>query len=225
MNQPPRASTGGRAPVRMMLDPTITSRASFHDPSVPLVSIHTRQLMDTYGIRPRPSLQVYYTAQDAAEPAALETAARTLETTVLGPEVRLENSDFRDRLDVYGLPLAASSAQELARACIEHQQAEIAARNTGGDKDWYIQRWDLGGGSPQYARLLLVISRPVAEWAGGGGDPRGIVVAFDRTAEGEAGGAREAWIRESEDLQDFRWMVKDERRGLGWDACQSQFDD
>lgn len=40
-------------------------------------------------------------------------------------------------------------------ACIEHQRRDIVSRVRLGDKDWYIQRYDVGGG--HWQRALVVV--------------------------------------------------------------------
>lgn len=162
-------SLGGTAQIRTNVSLNITHLASQSDPSVPLVSIFSpaiwhpessqqQQQLEPAPLplpRPRPSLQVYYTAPDAADPARLTSAARALEAKVLAERHEGRDPAECDRLDVYGMPFSDSGGAGgvVVNACVEHQRREIASRN--GDKDWYIQRYDVGG-----------ISALVAEGAG-----------------------------------------------------------
>ncbi|KAI0885815.1 uncharacterized protein GGS22DRAFT_179510 [Annulohypoxylon maeteangense] len=119
---------------------------SHSDPSIPLVSVFSPFIWSRtdppydqrqHPPRPRPSLQVYYTAPEAGDPAYLELAARTLETEILNERHQGKDPD---------------ELADLIHACIEHQQCEIAARSQ--DKGWYIQRYDVGGS--QWRRALWV---------------------------------------------------------------------
>lgn len=91
----------------------------------------------------------------------LERVADELESNVLAP--RFIGSEFRERLDVYGLPLATAGTNMIgneetrtrASRCAENQRGEIAAHEGSGSKEWYIQRWDLGGPNRDYKHLIL----------------------------------------------------------------------
>ncbi|TGJ83236.1 hypothetical protein E0Z10_g5518 [Xylaria hypoxylon] len=134
----------------------VTHRASHSDPSVPL---------QPHPPRPRPSLQVYYTAPDAdaaADPARLESAARALETTILRERHHYRDPGECDRLDVYGMPLQGTD-EHIVAACVEHQRREIASRL--GDKYWYIQRYDIG--SNEWQRALVIVREGVLGAEGG----------------------------------------------------------
>ena len=75
-----------------------------HD-GTPFVSVYTRIESEA---QPRPSLQIYYTPPDAGDAVILEQVAGSLEADILA--FRLDMSEFRHRLDVYGLPLAAAAS-------------------------------------------------------------------------------------------------------------------
>lgn len=166
----------------------ITHRISHSDPSTPLVSVFSpatwRRPMNSlyasqhHAPRPRPSLQVYYTVPDAADPIRLEAAARALETNILAERHQGRDPAECDRLDVYGMPFLGPEGDAVA-ACVEHQRREIASR--AEDKDWYIQRYDLGGSDWQ--RALVIVRKEQDEWmAEDDGARRGVglgVVFFD----------------------------------------------
>ncbi|KAJ7805192.1 hypothetical protein B0H14DRAFT_2881309 [Mycena olivaceomarginata] len=210
-----RKSTGGRAP--RIIDPTLLlePRPSHSDPAVPLVSVHTPGMIrlpeDDDGDpipatpRARPSLQIYYTAADAADPPVLDAVARTLETDVLF--TRCNNSEFYDRLDVYGLPSAR-------------------------DEEWYIQRYDTGG---QWVRALIVLERPLAEWQqpdSGGKVPGLSTVMFEpvpvvaNMVDPDASASTDSfWVRPAETAEEGEVLVCELRHELNWQNSSGQFKD
>ncbi|KAJ7361222.1 hypothetical protein DFH08DRAFT_368668 [Mycena albidolilacea] len=232
-----RKSTGGRAPRR--IDPTLLLEPcpSHSDPAVPLVSVHTPGMIrppeddDDDPVpatpRPRPSLQIYYTAPDAADPAVLDAVARTLETDVLFS--RSNNSEFYDRLDVYGLP---SARDEVVARCIAHQRGEIAARAGSNSKEWYIQRYDTGG---QWVRALIVLERPLAEWQqpdSEGKVPGLSVVMFEpvpvvaNVVDPDASASTDSFrVRPAETAEEGEVLVCDLRHELNWQHSSGQFKD
>ncbi|XXH00066.1 hypothetical protein Hte_006408 [Hypoxylon texense] len=127
-----------------------TVLAAQSDPSVPLVSIFSSAIWhpaNSQQHRPRPSLQVYYTAPDAADPARMASAAPCSR----GKKFSLSAT----RAEI--LPNATgwmySGGRGVVDACVEHQRREIASRN--GGRDWYIQRYDVGGGDWRTALVTV----------------------------------------------------------------------
>ncbi|KAI1269191.1 hypothetical protein F5Y18DRAFT_373875 [Xylariaceae sp. FL1019] len=213
----------------------VTQRVSDSDPSVPLVSTFRNSwLYRTYhnnsdlqtgitrehpsGIpRPRVSLQVYYTGAQASDPEHVERVARALESVILQSRNDTRDEYERDRLDVYGLPGAS------VERCIEHQGGEIAARETMPQthKEWYIQRYDIGGSS---WRSALVIVRDV--------DPENTenhvvglsTVYFDRVREDGERPGEPYWERRAENLNDQWVLIHELKHMLNWQHSSSQFD-
>lgn len=228
--------------------PRLQSLASHSDPSVPLVSAYTpsrRPILDpedpsdTDAVptepRPRPSLQVYCTAP-LTNPDELELAARTLETVVLKDRFNTSGANY-ERLDVYSLPAPATSTTDdekdglfatLAEAdaavqrCVTHQRAEIAARESNGGKDWYIQRYDVPKG--EWRRAVVVVRTPVAEWEWGRRDKtgRGLVlstVMFDHTKDGPD----QVCVSSGSTEGDVWTLVHELRHELNWQHSFVQF--
>jgi hypothetical protein len=170
--------------------------------------------------RPRPSLQIYYTAPDATDAAVLDAVARALETDVLSS--RSNNSEFYDRLDVYGLP---SARDEVVQRCIAHQRNEITACAVGNGKEWYLQRYDAGG---QWVRALIVLERPVAEWQQpeGGKVPGLSVVMFEPVVANVASADSDSfWVRPAETVEEGEVLVRELRHELNWQHSSGQFKD
>lgn len=181
--------------------PRLETLASHSDPSVRLVSVYTPsrrpvpdsdEPSDTSAVpaepRPRPSLQVYYTASLSTS-NELEMVARTLETAVLKDRFNTSGANY-ERLDVYSLPPVTRTGSEdeeeavkdglfatlvdadtAVQRCVAHQRAEIAAREKHNGKDWYIQRYDVLKG--EWQRAIVVVRTPVADWEWGRGDKAG----------------------------------------------------
>lgn len=232
------------------LGPRLGTLASHSDPSVPLVSVYspTRRPRpdpddpcDTDAIptepRPRPSLQVYYTAP-LTTPNELETVALTLETDVLVNRFETSGAEH-ERLDVYSLPPATSAtnpedeaakdglfatlaeADAAVQRCVAHQRAEIAARETNG-KDWYIQRYDVPKG--EWRRAIVVIRTPGAEWEWGRRDKtgRGLVLStimFDFTPDGPD----QVWVISGSIEGETRTLIRELRHDLNWQHSFVQF--
>lgn len=226
--------------------------ASHSDPSVPLVTVFSRSRFtpdfddpdDTdaikIGPRPRPSLQIYYTAP-LSTPNELETVARTLETVVLEDRFQTSGADH-ERLDVYSLPPAMTTtaseeereavkdglfatlaeADSVVQRCVAHQQAEIAARENHG-KDWYIQRYDVPQGD--WRRAIIIISTPVAEWEWDRDERTrrcGMVlstVMFDHTKDGPD----EVWVSSGSTSGEIWVLVHELRHELNWQHSFVQF--
>ncbi|ROV95068.1 hypothetical protein VSDG_05854 [Cytospora chrysosperma] len=233
------------------LGPRLETLTSHSDPSVPLVSVYspTRRPRpdpddpcDTDAIiiptepRPRPSLQIYYTAP-LTTPNELETVALTLETDVLVNRFDTSGAEH-ERLDVYSLPPATTTnsdeeaakdglfatlaeADAAVQRCVAHQRAEIAAREPNG-KDWYIQRYDVPKG--EWRRAIVVIRTPVAEWEWGRRDKtgRGLVlstVMFDFTQDGPD----QALVISGSIEAETRTLIRELRHDLNWQHSFVQF--
>ncbi|KAI0445105.1 hypothetical protein F4803DRAFT_203807 [Xylaria telfairii] len=214
----------------------ITHLTSHSDPSIPLVSVFSpfvwhvtdsflgQEQSQRQHPRPRPSLQVYYTAPDAADPARLESAARALETSILSERHQGRDPDECDRLDVYGMPFRETEG-DIVAACIEHQTSEIASRVE--NKDWYIQRYDVGGSD--WRRALVVVRREQEEWVGDDRARRPIglsVVFYDAVhQEGNSGTGGDLWERRAESVEEEEVLVRELKAELNWQHSASQFDD
>ncbi|KAI1142860.1 hypothetical protein F5Y05DRAFT_134157 [Hypoxylon sp. FL0543] len=220
-------SLGGTAQVRGNEPLDITRLASHSDPSIPLVSVFSsatwRHGQQHGAPRPRPSLQVYYIAPDANDPAYLELAARTLEANILSGRHEGRDPAECDRLDVYGMPLLGSE-EDVVNACIEHQRREIAARSE--DKDWYIQRYDVARGA--WRRALVIVRRGLEEWVAEDGARREVglsVVFFDAADKGEGSGTRsDSWERRAGNLEEEEVLVRELKAELNWQHGASQFE-
>lgn len=235
--------------------PRLETLASHSDPSVPLVSVYTPSRRpipdpddpddpsDTDAVptepRPRPSLQVYYTAP-LTTPNELETIARTLETTVLKDRFNTSGANY-ERLDVYSLPPATTTtdsgeeavkdglfatlaeANTAVQRCVAHQRAEIAAReNIGKDKDWYIQRYDVPNG--EWRRAIVLVRTPVTEWEWGRRDKTegGMVlstVMFDHTRDGPD----QVCVSSGSTEGDIWTLIHELRHELNWQHSFVQF--
>lgn len=237
--------------------PRIESVASHSDASVPLVSVHTPSKRpvpdpdypdDTDAVptepRPRPSLQIYYTAP-LTSPTELEAVARTLETAVLKNRFNTSGAEY-DRLDVYSLPAGTAGtavtspndeqiakdgrfatladADATVQRCVAHQRAEIAARDEGADgKEWYIQRYDVPKG--EWRRAIVVMRTPVAEWESGSRDKAergGLVlstVMFDQTTDGP----EHVWVQSASTEGDIWVLIHELRHELNWQHSFVQF--
>ncbi|KAI0543164.1 hypothetical protein GGR58DRAFT_12205 [Xylaria digitata] len=215
----------------------VTHRASHSDPSVPLVSVFSlgvwelgvtflqqqQSQQQPHPPRPRPSLQVYYTAPDAADPARLESAARALETTILRERHDCTDPGECDRLDVYGMPLQGTDEHVVA-ACIEHQRREIASRLW--DKDWYIQRYDTG--SNEWRRALVIVREGQEAWVGDDGSTRPVglsVVFFDPVGWRVLDAGMESWERRADSVEEEKILIGDLKAELKWQNCTWQFED
>ncbi|KAI1283286.1 hypothetical protein F5Y07DRAFT_149873 [Xylaria sp. FL0933] len=215
----------------------VTCTTSHSDPNVPLVSVfnpttwHAEQFF-LYDAEPRPqdqpprprmSTQVYYTAPDAADPACLESAARTLEKKLFWGRHQGRDPDECDRLDVYGMPSHQLGGKDLVAACIEHQKREIGARLD--NKDWYIQRFDLGGCS--WRRGLIIVRKSVKEWTGEDGtrQPIGLSKVFFDRVYGEDDDAREFWEIPADTAEQEDPLFEDFKFEINWQHTAWQFED
>ncbi|KAI1079049.1 hypothetical protein F5B20DRAFT_191211 [Whalleya microplaca] len=219
----------------------VTHLASHSDPSILLVSVFSPAIwhptsslfgqqqsqlqlqLQQHLPRPRPSLQVYYTAADAGDPARLESAARALEMSILSERHQGRDPAECDRLDVYGMPLLEPEGDVVA-ACIEHQRREIASRPE--DKDWYIQRYDVGGGD--WRRALVVVTKEQEGWVvkhGARGKVGLNVVFFDTIGQEESGGRRrDFWERQADSVEEEEVLVRELKAELNWQHSASQFE-
>jgi hypothetical protein len=69
-------------------------------------------------------------------------------------------------LDFYRLAMPAdTTVDDRVAKCIEHQKAEVAARNATGKTDYFIPKTY---GFWNYERRIFVIIKPGAEWEQGG---------------------------------------------------------
>lgn len=115
--------------------------------------------------RPPASLQVYNTAPSSASNG--EGYAKSLYE---GPLKLTGMSDFRERLDIYGLIMDESmSEDERVAKCIAHQRAEIEDRRVKGRQDLHMMCWHWGTCwyGHKYKRLILVINKETADWQDG----------------------------------------------------------
>lgn len=196
--------------------------------------------------RPRPSLQIYYisplsttTANSTEE--ELETVARTLETVVLKNRFATSGASY-ERLDVYALPVGEEEEEKQAvlhpkdgrfatladadvavQRCVEHQRAEIAARDDGG-KEWYIQRYDVAGG--EWRQGIVLIRTPVAEWDWARNMEekmgRGLMlstVMFDPTQDG----SEEVLVLSGSTEGEIQVLIHELRHELNWQHSFKQF--
>ncbi|OTA53848.1 hypothetical protein K449DRAFT_389603, partial [Hypoxylon sp. EC38] len=230
-------SLGGTAQVRASdaaSSINITHLPSFGDPSINMVSVFLPATwhpgssplsQQQHAPRPRPSLQVYYTAPDASSPARLESAARVLETTVLFERREGRDPAECDRLDVYGMPLTGSDDDDVVNACIAHQRREIAARSE--DKSWYIQRYDIGGSD--WRRALVVVRNGQDEWVAEDGARRevGLSVVFFDAVDKEAlegkGMRSDFWERKANSTEEEEVLIRELKAELNWQHSASQF--
>ncbi|KAI0865408.1 hypothetical protein F4860DRAFT_307732 [Xylaria cubensis] len=212
---------------------TVMRRVSDSDPSVSLIStFRNTWLYRTYhnnsdpqtGItrahpsripRPRVSLQIYYTGAQASDPDHLERVARALESVILHDRNDTRDEYERDRLDVYGLPGAS------VERCISHQSIEIAAREAQASKEWYIQRYDIGGSS---WRSALVIVRDVDLESTENHVVGLSTVYFDRVREDGERPGEPYWERRAENLNDQWVLIHELKHMLNWQHSASQFD-
>ncbi|KAI0851498.1 hypothetical protein F5Y00DRAFT_267693 [Daldinia vernicosa] len=210
----------------------ITHHASHSDPCIPLASVFSpatwrRDMNSPFGSqhhapRPRPSLQVYYTAPDAADPARLEAAARALETSILPERHQGRDTAECDRLDVYGMPFLELEGEVLA-ACVEHQRREIVSRVE--DKHWCIQRYDLGG--CDWRRALVIVRKGQEEWVGEDGARREVglsVVFFDAVSREGRDIRRDIWERRAESVEEEDVLIRELKSELNWQHSASQFE-
>ncbi|KAI1645625.1 uncharacterized protein F4817DRAFT_366566 [Daldinia loculata] len=225
-------SLGGTAQLRANDIPpiNITHHVSHSDPSIPLVSVFSpatwrRPMNSLFGSRhhaprPRPLLQVYYTAPDAGDPARLEAAARTLETSILAERHQGRDPIECDRLDVYGMPFLEPEGEVVA-ACVGHQRREIASRVDG--KDWYIQRHDLGGCG--WRRALIIARKGQEEWVVEDGARREVglgVVFFDVVSREGRDIRRDVWERRAESVEEEEVLIGELKAELNWQHSASQ---
>ncbi|KAI1820901.1 hypothetical protein F4861DRAFT_34348 [Xylaria intraflava] len=225
-------SLGGTARRLASVPINITHRTSHTDPSVPFVSVFSPALCYSPDLfsgpqqqnnlpRPRPSLQVYYTAPDAADPAHLESAARALELSNLSERHQGRDYAERDRLDVYGMPFHAPE-EDVVAACIEHQRSENAFRLE--DKDWYIQRYDYGGSD--WRRALVVVRKRQEEWMGEDGVTRPVglsVVFFDAVGQ-QSGNEAGFWERKADSVEEEEVLLRELKAELNWQHSSWQFE-
>ncbi|KAF1922829.1 uncharacterized protein M421DRAFT_10182 [Didymella exigua CBS 183.55] len=116
--------------------------------------------------RPQWSLQIYDTTPQAADQDHLKTLAETLHR-----ETREERGaggrDEPDRIDVWGMPFAADASEEDRIAkCKAHISAEMAARHTSVDDDFYVSEFH---SHDQWKRAILIIDQPQESWNEGEG--------------------------------------------------------
>ncbi|KAI0971241.1 hypothetical protein F4678DRAFT_434192 [Xylaria arbuscula] len=233
-------SLGGTAQRRSSHDSSfvhVTRLVSRSDPSIPLVSVyspatwqHKNPFLDEEEYqqqknapRPRPSLQVYYTAPDADDPARLESAARALETSILSERHQGRDPAECDRLDVYGIPFGGMNGNVFTM-CVEHQKSEIAARL--GDKDWYIQRYDVGGS--EWRRALVVVRNRQEDWVKDSTRRQiGLsVIFFDPVGQEESSDIKQNfWERRAESVEEEEVLIGDLKAELNWQHSASQFED
>ncbi|KAI1345744.1 hypothetical protein F5Y01DRAFT_299660 [Xylaria sp. FL0043] len=218
----------------------VTHTASHSDPTIPLVSVfwpafwHPEQFYidnpqprsQDQPPRPRISIQVYYTAPDAADPSCLESAARALEKEMFWERHQGTEPNECDRLDVYGMPSQQLGGRDVVTACIEHQKREIGARLE--NKDWYIQRYDLGGHG--WRRALVIVRKGVKEWIGEDGTKRPIGLSrvyFDRIAGRHAEGddGREFLETVGDSASGERCLMSDLKHDINWQHTAWQFED
>lgn len=194
--------------------------------------------------RPRPSLQIYYTTTTPEEEEELETAARTLETVVLKNRFATSGAGY-ERLDVYAVPVAAATGEDPAKSkdgrlatlgeadaavqlCVTHQRAEIAARagraaRHDGDKEWYIQRYDVAGGA--WRRAIVVIRTPVAEWEWGRKDKtgRGLVLSTVMFDPANEDGPGQVLVSSGSTEGEIQVLIHELRHELNWQHSFVQF--
>ncbi|KAI0428952.1 hypothetical protein F5Y09DRAFT_311593 [Xylaria sp. FL1042] len=216
----------------------VTHATSHSDPNVPLVSVfspttwHSEQFYfvnptprpQDQPPRPRISLQVYYTAPDAGDPACLELAARTLEKKILAERHQGRDPGECDRLDVYGMPPQQLEGKDVVAACVAHQKNEIASRLQ--DKDWYIQRYDIGGND--WLRALVIVRNGVKEWFGEDGARRPIglsTVYFDRVCNRSGGGLGGFRQYGADNIGEEWCLIHDLKHELNWQHTAWQFED
>ncbi|KAI1127295.1 hypothetical protein F5Y10DRAFT_242996 [Nemania abortiva] len=128
-----------------------------------------------------------------------------------------------DRLDVYGIPF--SRLGDMVAACVEPQRREIVSRLV--DKDWYSQRYGVGGG--HWQRALVVVRQGQEEWAREDGSTRqtGLSVVFFDLINQEESGATEGnfWERKATSVEGEEVLTRELKAELNWQHSVSQFRD
>ncbi|KUJ12879.1 uncharacterized protein LY89DRAFT_785441 [Mollisia scopiformis] len=116
--------------------------------------------------RPIFSFQVYDTTENSADHAHLDAVATKIHEDTY-EERDFYGGMFSDRLDFYGLAMPSDTTQEeRVQKCIEHQKAEIAARNATGKTDYYIPgTFD----QRDYQRQFVIIDKTDPQWEQGEG--------------------------------------------------------
>lgn len=133
----PRSSIGGMAPQNYS-NKDFVEHLTTHDGTLCTV-IWTGEDCNKIN-RPLFSHQIYDTTQSSATYAHLDHVAAMVQKETHTTRMA-RGGEHPDRFDIYGLEMPADSTrEELVRRCIEHQKAEIMARNATGKTDYYIQK-------------------------------------------------------------------------------------
>jgi hypothetical protein len=166
-----RLSIGGLPPIKIR-EHYLVEEVSSHD-NTPCYTAWVREEIvqvpqgwsasdfDIANERPQRSVQIYDTTPQAADLDHLKTLAKTFHK-----ETRKERGaggrDRPDRIDVWGMPFAADASEEERIAkCKAHILAEIAARETSGDKDFHVPELR---SHYQWNRAILIIDQPRKSW-------------------------------------------------------------
>ncbi|KAH8896707.1 hypothetical protein GQ53DRAFT_743323 [Thozetella sp. PMI_491] len=175
-----RPSTGGKPPIRIR-ENYVVEEVSSHD-STPcftawirkeIIKIPEGWSLSDYadlGLRPEWSVQIYDITSQSDNLEHLKTLAETLHRETR-EEREVDGRPVPDRIDVWGMPLAADTTdKERIAKCKAHILAEVASRNTTGDADFQIPQL-----MQQWQRALIIIDQPQELWNGNEG---GFLVAF-----------------------------------------------
>ncbi|KAI0107735.1 hypothetical protein GGR51DRAFT_559070 [Nemania sp. FL0031] len=98
-----------------------------------------------------------------------------------------------------------------------------------GDKDWYIQRYDLGDG--HWQRVLVIVRKRQEEWTGEDGSAQqvGLSVVFFDLANRDWGESRAVeekfWERKAYSVEQEQVLIRELKAELNWQHSASQFED
>ncbi|KAI1873525.1 hypothetical protein JX265_005147 [Neoarthrinium moseri] len=166
-----RPSTGGLPPVQIR-EQYVVEEAPSHDGTScftawirdEIIKIPQGWAASDFSIsdkRPPWSFQLYDTTSQSDNPDHLKILAETLHRETR-EERETHGRGEPDRIDVWGMPLAAdASDEERIAKCKAHVLAEIASRNTAGAADFNIPRLN---SHEQWQRAIVIIDRPQALW-------------------------------------------------------------
>ncbi|EOO00538.1 hypothetical protein UCRPA7_3957 [Phaeoacremonium minimum UCRPA7] len=116
--------------------------------------------------RPQWSFQIYDTTPRSDDPDHLRTLAETLHRETR-EERETQGHEQPDRIDVWGMPLAANASdEERITRCKTHLLAEVASRNTAESDEFHISRLSA---NEQWQWAILIIDRPRELWNEGEG--------------------------------------------------------
>ncbi|KAI1401692.1 hypothetical protein F4819DRAFT_315932 [Hypoxylon fuscum] len=202
---------GGKPPCKVH-SKTIVEEAPSHDDDTPCFTAWTlwrkfhKSLKNHPNLaskRPKWSIQVYDTTPGPRNTDHLRSLAKMLHETTW--EARsVMGRDSPDRIDIYGLALPAEMP-EIPRVerCVEHQKAEIAARNRTGKSDFYIPPSFDNSGLDCYNRHILIIDKKEDSW---NKEPGGFIrVSFDRRLDRKAKSSQQSTKKKEEETEEYQY--------------------